>query len=242
MIVDLIDKINDVFVSELARLGWPPLADNPDKSSGRILIGQIHQFGLHVAPRVIFRPTKSTFGARDNTLGLNPQSAAPGKYTLEGRTAIANDAFLSEPFSFDVRCWGICPVDEPVEPRAGELDYTFARGLYTTLLAAMQKVYPNSFIVGPGQWMQLRHVPREGQEFYFSLTIGMPVLKLGFSPPPVNGWIPGEPAANSPKAPPPPRGVVEPQGTPFAPAGVSVDQEDSMVSPTGQTEPGCEDD
>jgi hypothetical protein len=241
MIVQLIDTINEAFVAELARLGWPPLADLPNGDRGRILVGRAHQFGQHVAPRVIFRPTKSSFGSKDQTLGANPTGAAPGRQTSEGRQAIANQAFLSEPFSFDVRCWGICPVNEEVEPRAGELDYTFTRGLYATLISVMQKIYPNSFIVGPGTWMDLRHVPREGQEFVFSLTIGIPVLRLGFSPPPVNGWQPGDPAQNSPLAPPPPPGGVQEQGADMAPAGVVSVHDASMVSPTGQSEPGCDD-
>lgn len=239
MIVDLVDLINAKFISELARLGWPPLADLVNGDQGRILVGDHTAFGQFVPPRVIFRPTKSPFSARSTTLGAEPTSATR-RYTPEGKAAVANSSFYTETFTFEVSCWGICPRDEEVEPRAGELDYEFTRGLYATLLTTMQLIIPNSFAADSGAWRGLRHAPRIGREFFFNLAIGMPVLRLGVSPPPVRGWTPGEPARVSPKAPDGPPGGVQPQGSEFAPSDVEPLIQDGM-SIDGQVEAGCED-
>ncbi len=239
--IDVVDLISAKFVSELARLGWPPLADLVNGDKGRILVGDFHQYGQFVPPRVIFRPIKSPFGPRITTLGANPNDPmqAPRRYTSEGKDAIANLGFLSEEFAFEVRCWGICPRDEDVEPRASELDYDFTRGLYTTLLETMQLLIPNAFKPESGTWFPVRHAPRVGREFVMNIAIGLPILRLGENPPAVTGWTPGEPAVVSPKADGTPEDV-ETQGTPFAPSIVAPLIEDGM-SADGQVEPGCED-
>lgn len=239
--IELVDKISARFVTELARLGWPPLADFPDGSPGRILIGKPSDAGQHVPPRVLMRPVKSPFGPKDTTLGAFPNRPEAGsKYTAEGRAAVANLAFLTEQLQFEVRCWGICPVGAGTDPRAGELDYDFTRGLYTTLLATLQSINANDFSVGPGTWPQIAHTQRVGQELVFNLTMNIPVLRLGVSPPTVSGWKPGQAMPNSPKAPPVPAGGVQDQGKPFAPHGTTPFIEDEMRTPDGQTEPGCE--
>jgi hypothetical protein len=167
--IALVAALSASVVLGLAAAGYPPLTANVDGSPGGILLGDQHQFEHWSPPRIIFTPTKSTFGARDTTRGV-ATVAANAPYSAESLRLLARRVFASELLTFEVRCWGIAPVSAP------DLDYAFTQGLYHQVLASAQELCVGCYEVDGGTWTDATHVVRAGREFVFAITFNVPIL------------------------------------------------------------------
>lgn len=215
--IELVTALSDHISDGLAAAGYPRLTPRINGMPGRIFIGDKHEFEQQMPPRIIWRPTKSNFSARDTTRGTANVSTNRTGYSPESRSVVSQRSIATEEASFEVSCWSIAPDGLP---DTGASDWEYTRALYLQFLASAQHLMAGCYAVSSGIWRPVPHVQRVGREFVFPMVINLPVLAEL------------EPTSQAPA------GAVA--GLPFAPAGTEALISDTMVGPTGLTGPGCE--
>lgn len=166
-IVALIDAISDNVVSSLAAASYPALTD------GEILIGRQYQFEGSAPPRIVFVPTKSVFPDKD-VYNRSPTGGA-GPYTAEQLAQNQNRSIRSENITFEVRCWGASPTNDP------GLDFDYTQALYQQVIRSIDHLALGSYIIGAGDWTDAKFTSgqliRDGREMVFSVTFMTPILE-----------------------------------------------------------------
>lgn len=164
-IVDLVAAISTAVVADLAAGGQLPLTSLSNGAAGAILVGKEHDYEQTDAPRIIFTPIKSEFGAKD--------LAAPSPLRPMTERVIGSDMT-----TFEVRCWGrgLADVTGGTSP-AADIDAT--RALYQSVLSMIHATCVGCYEFGAGEWLdssgkESLHV-RRGREFVFKVTINTPI-------------------------------------------------------------------
>jgi hypothetical protein len=166
-IKQVVSIISDDVVARLLAASYPALV------AGQILLGRQHQFEQTSPPRIIFVPATSEFAAKDI---YNRSLVADAPYSDEGRKQLQQNAFLTEMFSFEVRCWGV-----GTDP---DDDFDMTQSLYQAVLQSVKHVggpfTRGGIEVTRGTWTDAsigssQHV-RFGREFVFGIRFATPVL------------------------------------------------------------------
>ena len=215
--IELVAALSDHVSDGLAAAGYPRLKTLLNGQPGRILVGDRHQYDQQLPPRIIWRPTKSTWGPRSHSRGTANVATNQNGYDAESAAAVGLRVFGTEMASFEVACWSLAPEGQPDQ---GMADYEFTRALYLQFIASANALMIGCYTLEGGIWRPAVHVPRVGREFVFSITISLPLITEL------------QPTTLAPA------GSV--WGNPFAPSDVEPDVTDEMVLPTGVTGAGCE--
>lgn len=166
-ITGLVTPISDAVVAALAEASYPALTD------GAILLGRQFQFEQSAPPRIIFTPTKSTFPAKD-IYGPSPITRS-GPYTAQELAQIRNESIRSEFITFEVRCWGVSPDQNPA------LDFDYTQALYQQVIRTVNEIAYGSYELSGGEWTDSKFTSgqliRDGREFVFNLTLFTPIQK-----------------------------------------------------------------
>lgn len=166
-IVALRDALSNDIIESLAAANYPPLTD------GKVLLGRQYQFEASAPPRIIFIPTKSAFPAKDV---YNRSVTGQGGYTAEQLAQNKNPSILSDNITFEVRCWGVSPTQDP------DQDFDMTQALYQQVLRTCDKLARGTYLVTGGEWTDSRFTSgqliRDGREFVFQLTFGTPILQF----------------------------------------------------------------
>lgn len=162
----LVAAISNEVVSQLATAGYPALTD------GSILLGRQFQFEESAPPRIIFTPASSDFPMKDV---YNASPSANGRaYTAEQLAQIRNPAFRTDRITFEVRCWGVSPDQDPID------DFDYTQTLYQSVIRVVHELTNGSYEIGKGNWTDATfsagQIVRDGREFVFSLTLDTPIL------------------------------------------------------------------
>lgn len=164
-IVELVAAISADVVASLVIANYPPLVD------GAILLGRQFQFEQSSPPRIIFIPTKSSFTMKDAAT-----TARVGGYTAEQILQIRNRPIMSDNVTFEIRCWGVDPTNDP------GLDFNYTQALYQQVLRTIQNIATGVFEISDGEWTDSKfssgQLIREGREFVFKATFGTPIQAL----------------------------------------------------------------
>lgn len=217
--IEVIRAISDAAVAMLAETGWPSLRPLLNGSPGQILVLDTHRLDQFMPPRVVFMPTKSTFGPRATSRGAVPVAANLSGYDEQSKIAIANPAIWTEKMGYEVRCWSIASDNED-DPSGADFECTQA--LYQIVIAAMESVMTGCYGLSGGAWNTVAHSTRVGREFVFSVDVMVPVLRNATPPPAILTSL----------------GIAP--GMPFAPSDVVPDIIDTIITPDGNSGPGCE--
>jgi len=176
-IVDLVAAISDDVVASLAAAGYPALTD------GAILLGGQHLFEQSAPPRIVFVPTRSTFGPRDPS---NPAQVS-GANLSEQQAQQLQRPIGTELVTFGVHVWG--------QGATIDFDYDITQALYQQVMISLHNLAEGCYKIGPGEWTSGKpsstQVGRAGQEFVFGLEIATPVLDalLAYAPSQVAGSV-----------------------------------------------------
>lgn len=156
----LVAALSSSVVAGLTNSGQFPLTD------GAVLLGKQHDYEHSDAPRIIFTPIKSTFGAKDVSSRLAIDSTHPAFERVIG----------AEMVTFEVRCWGRGPADATggTDPNA---DYDATQALYQQVIASVNEIALGCYDVGAGEWNDDVINVRRGREFVFQLSINTPVYE-----------------------------------------------------------------
>ncbi len=213
-LAEIIDTISDDVVAALALAGYPPLTVDQSGNAGAILVGPVAVYEQTSPPRIIFEPKGSKFVAAEyasNSAELD---------TLERRNQIAMRTIAGEDVMFDVHCWGAANTANPVD------DYDVTRAIYHQIRASLQKLMPGAFeIEEAGKWITESNVVRNGMSFVFGVTFLTPVFDAL-----VPYAFPNRTTAQQATS----VAVV------YAPDDVAGNGTETIESPDGDTEAGCE--
>lgn len=154
----LVAAISTHINAGLSASGNFPLVD------GGVLLGKQHDYEHSDAPRIIFTPIKSTFGAKDVSSRLPIDSTHPPFERVIG----------SEMVMFEVRCWGRGPVDA-TGGTSPDADYDGTQALYQQVVASVNELALGCYEAGSGEWTDDTKNVRRGREFVFQLSINTPV-------------------------------------------------------------------
>ncbi len=162
-IVALVAAISSDVVTSLAAASYPPIVEN------KILLGRQHQFAQHAPPRIIFTPTGSAFPMKDVYDRSTVASAA------EMAAQRANRSLRNDEITFEVRCWGVSPDQNP------DNDYDYTQILYHQVIRSIKLLAEGSFEISNGKWtdatFQSSQLVRDGRVFVFNAMFQTPILE-----------------------------------------------------------------
>ena len=157
----LVTAISNAVVSDLASGGQLPLTPNLSGAPGAILLGPHHDFANSDAPRIIFTPTKSSFG---------PKSiAAPT--TLRPMT---ERVIGTEIVHFQVRVWGRGVVDT-TGGTLSSADYDATQILYQSLYGQVHALCAGNYEWSSLTWTDITLHTRRGREAVIDLALHTPI-------------------------------------------------------------------
>lgn len=164
-IVQIVSTISDSVVAGLAAAGYPALVD------GKILLGREHVAEQGAPPRIIFIPTRSTFGPRDPASAANVATNSSA-YSPERLAQVRQRSVATEFVTFEVRCWGAFNLAAP-DPAA---DYDVTQALYQQVVISTHLLTEGVYKLEGGTWSDETLIDVAGREFVFAITLATPVL------------------------------------------------------------------
>lgn len=176
-IVALVAKISDDVVTRLGAT-TPPVV----LTAGKILLGRQHTVeGAYVAPRIVFVPKSSRFGARDTSnasvIETNPSSEMVAQW--------AQRSIHTDKVRFEIECWGVSTAGPGGTPDP-DADFDATQLLYQTVIASIRTNITGQYTLEDGTWVDqdenAAQLQKIGHRFVFGIEINTPILDVRYPP------------------------------------------------------------
>lgn len=166
-IVALMSAISADVVARLAAAPTPVTL-----TEGKVLLGRQWVQSQSAAPRIIFIPSDSKFGPRDQA---NPSQVALNP-TAETWAQKAQRAIASDRVHFEVQCWGVTQPEPDVDG-----DFTATETLYVAVMNSVRALSVGNCGWTDGVWADQKpdaaQLQKFGHLYVFGLWIGTPVIE-----------------------------------------------------------------